>query len=133
MKSLVLYFSNTGNTRSIAELIYQNTFSNIEEIRMINDDIKPIKSDIYKYDVIYVGSPIIDKKLSKAIKALFSKYNFDLKRVIPFISYDNRGYDNIKEELLELCPNIEIKSLLEVYWDDISLRDLNDWFSKIKS
>lgn len=133
MKSLVIYFSNTGNTRGIAERIYESTFSNIEELRMVNGYLKPLRSKLENYDTIYIGSPIINDDFAEAVYLLFKEYDFALKRIIPFISYDDRGYTNIEAKLIDLCPSIEIKSLLAVYWDDLSEDELKDWFCKIKA
>ena len=79
-KMLVLYYSQTGNTKAVAEEIATKLGADIEEITMVNPydpdfqatiercmqereqgiipDIQPVKADIADYDVIFLGFPV---------------------------------------------------------------------------
>jgi len=59
MKSLVVYYSETGNTRKVAEAIYQ-PIPQEKELR----DLASTK-DLEGYDLIFFGFPVISRKVAK--------------------------------------------------------------------
>lgn len=107
--SVVVYFSATGNTKKIANLIGQATGSNVIEIEpedeytdddldysnddchankeQNDDDARPeIKNDINvdNYEVIYLGYPIWWGDVPKIILTFIDTHNLDGKTIIPF-------------------------------------------------
>ncbi|MGD8389744.1 MAG: flavodoxin family protein [Desulfobacteraceae bacterium] len=69
MKALVTYLSETGNTKKIAEAVY-------EGIQEATKDIIPLKDvdSVDEYDVVFCGFPVqahsVPAKISKFIKGL---------------------------------------------------------------
>ena len=79
-KALVLYYSQTGTTKAVAEALQQQLGADIEEIVAVNSygedfgatiargqkelqegtlpEIQPIQADIASYDVIFLGYPV---------------------------------------------------------------------------
>ena len=79
-KELVLYYSQTSNTKTVAQEIANKLGADIEEIVAVNPyngdfqatiarcqqereqgvtpEIEPIKADLAQYDVIFLGYPI---------------------------------------------------------------------------
>ncbi len=58
MKALVLYDSQTGNTKKVAELIHETLVSG----GIASDCVKVNKKtdlDFYTYDLLFIGSPVI--------------------------------------------------------------------------
>ena len=57
MKSLVVYYSQTGNTKKVARVIHKNMSQLVEQC-----DIAPVKEvdpkDLDKYDLVGLGSPV---------------------------------------------------------------------------
>ena len=106
--SVVLYFSATGTTKSIAERISTKSNSDIIEIipkekyksedLNYNSDCRANREqndknarpeientiDINKYDTIYLGYPIWWGTTPKIILTLLDKYDFVGKTIIPF-------------------------------------------------
>jgi flavodoxin len=96
MKTLVVYYSRTGNTKMIAEAIAGSLNSDIEEIvdhenrsgiigyiksgyQTSRDKIPvidDINHDLSKYDLVVVGTPVWAGKMSVPVKA-FLKKNMD--------------------------------------------------------
>ena len=131
--SLVLYFSATGTTKTIAERIANNSNSDIIEIipkekyskedlnynsdcranREQNDNkSRPeIKNDIdiSKYEVIYLGYPIWWGTNPKIILTLLDKYDFTNKIIIPFCTSGSTGISNSVNELRNYNPKLNIK------------------------
>ena len=70
MKVLVIYFSQSGNTKKLAEAIF-------EGIELTNKDISPVKGvdpiKINDYDLVFVGSPIISFDFAKPLKRILKK------------------------------------------------------------
>lgn len=55
MKSLVIYFSQTGNTKKVAEAIYE-ALPQPKELKKL-DEIKEAKS-VADYDLVFIGFPV---------------------------------------------------------------------------
>lgn len=67
MKTLVTYFSQTGNTKKIAEAIYDEITG--------EKDIKEIKdvSNFEGYDLVFVGSPVMEFNIPQKVTNFISK------------------------------------------------------------
>ena len=59
MRSLVVYYSQTGNTRKVARAIHKGMSSFVEQCDLASiKEVKP--EDVNKYDLIGLGSPVWD-------------------------------------------------------------------------
>jgi flavodoxin len=69
MKALVTYFSQTGNTKMIAEKMHQAISTKIEA------DIGTVRSveSLDKYDIIFVGAPCHDSDLAVPVKGFLER------------------------------------------------------------
>ena len=78
MKSLILYDSIGGNTEKVAQRIYDTLKSTTDEVRLIKFTSK-IDVDFLEYDLIFLGSPVIDwlptKRMMNYIKEKLQSYN----------------------------------------------------------
>lgn len=131
-KSLILYFSATGTTKKVAELIREVTNSDIEEIiprdKYTNEDLNynndnsranieqndnnarpEIASniDISNYDVIYLGYPIWWGNVPKIILTLIENNNFEGKTIIPFCTSGGSGIEESINTLKSYNLNIK--------------------------
>lgn len=131
-KSVVLYFSATGTTKKVAELIREVTNSDIEEIiprdKYTNEDLNynndnsranieqndnnarpEIASniDISNYDVIYLGYPIWWGNVPKIILTLIENNNFEGKTIIPFCTSGGSGIEESVNTLKSYNLNIK--------------------------
>ena len=106
-KILIVYYSNIGNTKSVAENIHSVVGGDIKEIELIEkypNNIftmsklvrKQMKEgflpqindiDVSNYDIIFVGSPIWNFSVSLPAKAFLKNNNFENKTLIPFFTY----------------------------------------------
>ncbi len=77
MKSLILYDSMGGNTEKVAGVIYRS-LSNVMTPHMQKVE-KEIDTDILDYDLVFIGSPVIDwlpsKGLMSYVKSKMKDYN----------------------------------------------------------
>ena len=75
MKTLVLYYSKTGNTKKIAEAIH-SSLSTKHSSKLVS--VKEYsKEDIDDYDILYVGAPCHDASLAKPIIAFLNSLSSD--------------------------------------------------------
>lgn len=105
MKTLILFYSYGGNTRKIAEMIQQETGSDLEEIktafpyegdynsvvnqgqREVNSgfmpEILPLKADITTYDQIILGTPVWWYTFAPAMKTFLHENDLSGKTIYP--------------------------------------------------
>ena len=78
MKSLILYDSIGGNTEKVAKRIHDALTGAINEIDFIKFT-PDIDVDLFEYDLIFIGSPVIDwlptKKLMEFVKKKLKLYS----------------------------------------------------------
>lgn len=121
-QTLVTYFSNTGNTREVAELIAEYTGGDLSEIRRaqpyedlreeaeveIDNGVRPEIttdiSDISVYDTIFVGYPIWWDEAPAMIATFLETNDFSEKTIVPFCTSASDTIENSLHIFEELCP-----------------------------
>ncbi|WP_313341061.1 flavodoxin [Sedimentibacter sp.] len=102
MKNLVVYYSRSGNTETIAQEISKEVNGDIKKIELIKDisfagaafkallglkgKIKSIDFNVKNYDNIFIGSPVWASKSSIPINTFLSNVDFTDKNVFVFIT-----------------------------------------------
>ena len=129
-KVLVLYYSQTSNTKTVAQEIATKVGADIEEIipvkpydgdfqatiercnqeRMqgVKPEIKPIAADLAKYDVIFIGYPVWFGTFAPPIAAFLDQVDLNGKKVVPFCTFGSGGLDSSVKNLSEKQPNAVI-------------------------
>ncbi len=128
-KILIIYYSNNGNTKYVAQNIHSVVSEDIKEIELIekypnniftmsklvrkqmNEGYLPQINDIdiSNYDIIFVGSPIWNFSVSLPVKAFLKNYNFENKTIIPFFTYS--GGASKKKIIFEIKNSISTKDI----------------------
>lgn len=128
--SIVIYYSQSGTTREIAEKIKNLTGSDLYEIR----SEKQYDSDMWKayeeakwelqtgnmpklsgaildlsaYQTIYIGSPVWGGTLANPVMVFLNEVDFHHAQVIPFWSfYDYEG--DYEKNIIRQCKNAEMR------------------------
>ncbi len=119
-KMLVLYYSQTGTTKAVAEEFQRVLGADIESVMVENDytgdfqatidrcqkeresgelpKLIPLKANLDDYDVIFLGYPIWFGTYAPPIAALLKEINLDGKKVVPFCTFGSGGlYSSIKD------------------------------------
>ena len=130
-KSVVIYFSATGNTKQVAEYIKDETDSDIFEIipkqKYTSEDLNygdnntratkeqndenarpEIENsiDVSNYDVIFLGYPIWWGNVPKIILTFMDNTNLNGKTVIPFCTSGSSGISTSENTLKSYNSNI---------------------------
>lgn len=154
-KSLVVYFSWSGNTENVAKSIQSQTDSDIFEIVPAtpysddydtvvdlaqaeqSEDARPAIADsienIADYDVIYVGYPNWWGDMPMILYTFFDSYDFSGKTVAPFCTSGGSGLSNTVNEMKELEPGATVTDGLHIGSGSSSNPDnaVSEWLSEI--
>jgi len=129
-KVLVLYYSQTSNTKVLAQEIAKRLNADIEEIvpveaydqdyqatidrclkereQGIKPEVKPLTSDFSKYDVVFIGYPIWFGTFAPPVGAFLDNVDLSDKKVVPFCTFGSGGLESSAKELAEKQPNAKI-------------------------
>ena len=122
MKSLVIYYSRSRNTRFVAEKISQKIGGDIEEIidkkrrkgplgfviggfdatRGRKTDIAEMKKSPRDYDFIVVGTPMWNKRITPAVRTYLEDNKFSEKRVALFCTNNGSQSERVFKTLKEI-------------------------------
>lgn len=130
-KSLVLYYSETGTTKTVAEELQRQLGADIEAIEaeipysgnfqetiqrgqreMQSREwpkIKPLKKNIADYDIIFLGYPIWFGTFANPIVTLVKNNDFDGKTIVPFCTFGSGGLNTSTEALVAALPKATVK------------------------
>lgn len=128
--TLILYYSQTGVTRKVAEHLQKQLGADIEAIEaekayngdfnatiarcqeeMKNNElpkIKSLKSDLSKYDTIFLGFSVWFGTYARPVITLVKENKFEGKKIIPFCTFGSGGLVECTEQLKKDLPNATI-------------------------
>ena len=129
-KMLVLYYSQTSNTKAVAQEIATRLGADIEEIIAVNPydgdfqatiergkkeldegifpEIQPLKADPAQYDVIFIGYPVWFGTYAPPVITWLNQVDLSGKKVVPFCTFGSGGLDSSARDLAEAEPKAEI-------------------------
>lgn len=130
MKTLIVYYSRSNTTKTVAEYLQSQLNADIEEIttsvnyngamgyaKGIKDSFqeKIIPIDSYKYNVedydrVIIGTPVWTSKLANPILTYLKENKSKLSNVDLFIVAKSNGFDKVKEHFTKVT-NINPKSV----------------------
>ena len=156
MKTLVVFYSRTGNTKFVAEEITAELGADIEEIVDLKSrdgkigwmsagrdasgnrqtKIAETKRDPKDYDLIVVGTPVWAWSPSSAIRTYFVKHDLSGKKVALFFTLDGnpRGaVEKTKELILNSTIIGELALVKPLSNKDETRKKIIEWCSTLKS
>ena len=154
-KSIVVYFSATGNTKALAEKIAAESNSDIFEIvpqepytsadLNYNTDCRANKEqndasarprisskldNIADYDNIFIGYPIWWGTMPKIINTFLESYDLSNKTIMPFCTSGGSGISSSVSAIKSICTNSTVKDGFRGSSSTESDR-IQDWFKTI--
>ena len=112
-KKLIVYFSESGNTKKLAEMIQAAVGGDMT-------DIKAPKPDFSAYDLIFLGTPNYSATVAGPMAAYIKGIDLTGKTVAPFCTHGMGGLPNVGDDMTKLCtaagaskvfPTIPIKGV----------------------
>lgn len=127
---LIAYFSRTGNTETIANMIASTTKGDLHRIETFipyPDDYEECKDaateektsgarpglsshleNMDQYDVIFLGYPIWWSTMPMAMFTFLEEHDFSGKTIVPFCTHEGSGLGGSVGDIASLCPNATI-------------------------
>jgi flavodoxin len=129
-KALVLFYSQTSNTKAVAQEIATQLSADLEEIVAVNpydDDfqttiercmqereqgvtpeIQPLATDLTKYEIIFIGYPIWFGTYAPPIATFLDQVDLSGKKIVPFCTFGSGGLVSSVKDLMEKQPKARI-------------------------
>lgn len=155
VKSLIVYYTWSGNTEKIARLIHKLLGGEIIKLEPekpypssynatvrqakveISHGYKPaLKTRIEKidsYSVILVGSPNWWGTIAPPVASFLTQYDLSGKTIAPFFSHGGGGKQRMAETIRALCPHSKILPEFVTYGSgELSLENsISKWLTSI--
>lgn len=153
-KALVVYFSYTGNTRTLATQIRQSVGGDIFELQPatpystdydtvvkqgkqeVESGYKPpLKSkvdNLTAYDVIFIGTPIWWYTIAPPVATFLAESDLAGKTIIPFCTHGGYGAGHSAEDIKKLAPKATVLDELVLNGSQsYSQTEISVWLNKV--
>lgn len=154
-KTLVAFFSRSGNTRVIAGTIHRARQTDIFEIKPaspypedyeatveqarverdqgIEPPLASLAENFSQYDTLYLGLPIWGETAPPVIRSFLKLHDLKGKTVHPFITHGGYGLGNALSVLASHAPGAKIEPPFSLVADQEkrTLNKVNGWLSEI--
>lgn len=130
-KALILYYSQTGATEKVALELQKQTGADIERfdvediydgdfnatIQRVQEErqkgfipaLVPVKTDVSKYDVIFLAYPVWFGTYAPPVQALIQEISLEGKKVVPVCTFGSGGLESSAEDLAKALPAATIE------------------------
>lgn len=129
-KMLVVYYSQLGNTKAVAQEIATKVGADIEAIEAVKPydgdfdatiarcmqereagtvvEINPVKANVSDYDIIFVGAPVWFGVFAPPMLTYLNQVDLSGKKVVPFCTFGSGGLESSTQDLAERQPKADI-------------------------
>jgi flavodoxin len=156
IKSLTVYYSRTGHTRTVANYIHALTGGDLVEIETVDPypedydtlvalnvaqqesgyrpPLKTVIENIRDYDIVFIGSPLWNVRLTPPVRSFLSSHDLSGKTVAPFVTYIVSGVGRSRQDIQELCPEAQILGGLAILGEDATAAQTRvaEWLRNIR-
>lgn len=138
-KSIIIFYTWSGNTRKLAEIIANYTGADLLEIEPVVPysshhgtvvkqakeeikkgylpELKSIECDLSQYDIVYLGTPIWWGTMAPPLTTFLSDHDFNGKIIMPFCTYGGKPKHCYDRDIEKLCTDAIIKPLFITFKD----------------
>ena len=152
---LIVYFSQTGNTETVANIIHDNVGGDIVKLETTEaypsdydelvdyaqqeqqEDARPelstVIENIEQYDTIFLGYPNWWGDMPMAIYTFLDTYDLSGKTIAPFITHGGSGLSGTPENIQEEELNASVTEGLAIDGDEASdsSEDVVEWLNSL--
>lgn len=152
-RSLVAYFSRSGNTRVVAGLIQRGLGADLYEIRPATaypeDYLQTVEQarrerdsgfepalesrvhNLGAYDTLFLGFPIWGETMPPVVRAFLSAHDLAGKTIIPFNTHGGYGLGNSRAVLDRHAPKAKVLEgfVMEGEQERKTMQSVNEWLS----
>jgi flavodoxin len=156
-RTLVAYFSRSGNTRVVAGLRHralhtdlfeirpatpypEEYLETVEEARQERDsgrerELETKISNVAGYDTVFLGFPVWGETTPPIIRAFLSGHDLSDKTLIPFVTHGAYGLGNSNSVLASHAPKARLHAgfVIEADQERRTMDQVNLWLSGIKT
>lgn len=131
MKILIIYYSRTGTTKKVAEMIAEKIGAEATEIKDNVDrsgiagymksgrdamkkrltKLEPLRKKLAEYDLVIIGTPIWGWNMSAPIRTFVTEQKNNLNQVAFFCTMGGSGDENAFEEMAEILEKKPLSTL----------------------
>ena len=153
--ALIVYFSQTGNTETVANIIHDNVGGDIVKLETTEaypsdydelvdyaqqeqqEDARPelstVIENIEQYDTIFLGYPNWWGDMPMAIYTFLDTYDLSGKTIAPFITHGGSGLSGTPENIQEEELNASVTEGLAIDGDEASdsSEDVVEWLNSL--
>ena len=131
-KTLVAYFTLTGNTEKAAQIVTEETGADLYKIELVTPypseykaqtelakkeleagtlpPIKPWPDNIGDYDVVFIGSPVWWGTMATPVRTFLASGVLKDKTVIPFVTHGGGGADRSFADAAKWCEGCKVNT-----------------------
>ena len=152
---LIVYFSQTGNTETVANIIYDNVggdsvnletteaypsdydelvdYAQQEQQEDARPELSTVIENIEQYDTIFLGYPNWWGDMPMAIYTFLDTYDLSGKTIAPFITHGGSGLSGTPEHIQEEELNATVTEGLAIDGDEASdsSEDVVEWLNSL--
>ena len=129
-KVLVVYYSQTSNTKAVATEIATRLNADLEEIvpvelydgdfqatiergkkeldEGVHPEIQPIAANVADYDIVFIGYPIWFGTYAPPVMTFLDQVDLNGKKVVPFCTFGSGGMESSCQDLIKAEPGVKV-------------------------
>jgi len=130
-KTLVVYYSRSGHTRRLAEVIAQASGGDLEELVDLtnrlgiwgylrsgfdatfkrNTRLETLRRDPALYDLVIMGTPVWNESVSAPMRTFLMQNYLKFQKVAFFVTYGGRGAERVFKQMAQLSGQTPLAQL----------------------
>lgn len=133
-RTLVVFFSKTGNTQALAEEIHRQVGGDIFEVVTVKvypedyhettvvakaeqennerPELRAYVENMDQYDTIFVGFPNWWGSMPMGMYTFLERYDFTGKTIVPFLTHGGGGVQRCEQDINKVCSKATVKPAL---------------------
>lgn len=153
--SLIVYYSRTGNTRTVAQQIQNRVGGELFEVRTthtypethratteqarreLDSNFRPTLAaqvaNMDAYKMVFIGYPNWWGTMPTALFSFLESYNFSGKTLVPFCTHEGSGLSRGPADIAKLCPGATVLTGFAMRGGRVASAqgDVDKWLKKI--